>query len=105
MSRPTEIMLVASATSTPCGSLASFARRSLAAATLSVFSRDVSSRTSRRRRLANGLIGRSDPAALVAVGRELRHDLVLDDPAGAAEFAKRVEVYPVTSEPENPWDR
>ena len=38
------------------------------------------------------LIRRHDAPPLVAVGRELRHDLVLDDPARAAEFAQRVEI-------------
>jgi hypothetical protein len=55
MSRPTEIMLVAKATSTPFfGPEQGLPSASLAAATLSVFSRDVSSSTSRKRRSAKG---------------------------------------------------
>ena len=93
MSRPTEIMLVASATSTPCaGSAQGFAKASFAAATLSVFSRDVSSSTSRRRRFAKGWSGGAYPSPLGSVAREFRAYLVLDDAACAAEFAQRVEV-------------
>ena len=93
MSRPTEIMLVASATSTAFLSRAGqpkprFGLRDLVGAD----TREVSSWISRSARSANGCAGGSRRTPLRAVAGQMRAHLVLDDTARAAEFAQSVEI-------------
>ena len=92
MSRPTEIMFVAIATSTFSFSWKRSASRRFASATLSVLTREVSS---------THLVGdlpvgeqpfRLSDAPSSRVAREPRADLVLDDAPAAAQFAEAVEV-------------
>ena len=93
MSRPTEIMLVASATSTGFGIAAKDGFEAL------LRPRHLIGRDARGElhRLLDGAIGkravrRVDPPPLRAVARGAIAHLVLDDPARAAELAQRVEV-------------
>ena len=93
MSRPTEIMLVASATSTVSASRPKIASsRCFAFATSSVDTREVSSIGSLMAAIRERCVGGVHPPALGAVARGAIAHFVLDDPARAAEFAQRVEV-------------
>ena len=92
MSRPTEIMFVAMATSTRSFSQNGRASRRLASATLSVLTR-----RGQLDRLVGDLavleqaLRLADPLAAAVAGQPVA-DFVLDDPPGAAQLAQAVEV-------------